>query len=310
MTMVEMRFFFSHYFTCSWVAPNIYYLGYSGVVNFSGIRIAGFSGIYDPDDFKRGHYEIPPYKNNSKISLFHVRQYELWKLYHLRTPVDIILSHDWPSVAISEGDTTVLYKQRPSLEGQNFGINVYSSLLKHIKPSYWFSGHMHVNFESTIPHGKDQETKFMALDKAMQGRPFINFIEMKSSSHCRSLCYDLPWLAITRLCLEHFPIHMENISDIPRKFFSNEEIDREINFLKRKMEIPEDCDSEAQLHEQKLLISDNFLSRRFAGSFRSRHEKEVGIESEIHPETEQFIQFVNISEKWREIVESRNTRNP
>ena len=29
-----------------WVAPNIYYLGYAGVVSVNGVRIAGLSGIY------------------------------------------------------------------------------------------------------------------------------------------------------------------------------------------------------------------------------------------------------------------------
>lgn len=27
-----------------WVAPNIYYTGHSGVINFAGLRIAGLSG--------------------------------------------------------------------------------------------------------------------------------------------------------------------------------------------------------------------------------------------------------------------------
>ena len=36
-----------------WVAPNIYYLGNAGVVNFGGLRIAGLSGIYKEHDFRK-----------------------------------------------------------------------------------------------------------------------------------------------------------------------------------------------------------------------------------------------------------------
>ena len=35
-----------------WVAPNIYYLGAAGVVNFAGLRIAGLSGIYNPRHYR------------------------------------------------------------------------------------------------------------------------------------------------------------------------------------------------------------------------------------------------------------------
>ena len=36
-----------------WVAPKIFFLGYSGVVNIGGIRIAGISGIYKPNDYNK-----------------------------------------------------------------------------------------------------------------------------------------------------------------------------------------------------------------------------------------------------------------
>ena len=55
-----------------WVAPNIYYLGYAGVVNFGGIRIAGLSGIYKGHDYNKGHFERPPYNNSTVRSAYHL----------------------------------------------------------------------------------------------------------------------------------------------------------------------------------------------------------------------------------------------
>jgi len=63
-----------------WVAPNIYYLGYCGAVQFGGLTIAGLSGIYKYHDYGRGHFEMPPYNGGTVRSAYHVRKFDVFKL--------------------------------------------------------------------------------------------------------------------------------------------------------------------------------------------------------------------------------------
>lgn len=37
-----------------WVCDNIYFMGYSNVINFGGLRIGGTSGIYYKSDYNLG----------------------------------------------------------------------------------------------------------------------------------------------------------------------------------------------------------------------------------------------------------------
>lgn len=37
-----------------WIAPNIYFLGNSGIVKFGDLTIAGLSGIYNPNHYQTG----------------------------------------------------------------------------------------------------------------------------------------------------------------------------------------------------------------------------------------------------------------
>lgn len=45
-----------------WAAPNIYFLGFAGVVRFGGVRIGGLSGIYNARHYHlgRSYYYAPP----------------------------------------------------------------------------------------------------------------------------------------------------------------------------------------------------------------------------------------------------------
>ena len=49
-----------------------------------------------------------------------------------------------------------------------------------MKPSYWFSAHLHVKFAAVVKHGVDvaneeerKETKFLALDKCLPRKDFL-----------------------------------------------------------------------------------------------------------------------------------------
>lgn len=66
-----------------------------------------------PSCHRRGHFEAPPYTDNSKISVYHVREYEVFKLAHLREPVDVFLSHDWPRGIYHHGDMARLIRTKP-----------------------------------------------------------------------------------------------------------------------------------------------------------------------------------------------------
>jgi lariat debranching enzyme len=76
-----------------WAAPNIYFLGYSGVVNFAGYRIGGVSGIYNAKDYRSGHFERPPFAMHNQVrTAFHTREYEIWKLSQTAEPLDIMMT--------------------------------------------------------------------------------------------------------------------------------------------------------------------------------------------------------------------------
>jgi lariat debranching enzyme len=120
------------------------------------------------------------------------------------TNPDIFLSHDWPQSIEHHGNLKTLLKLRPgfraSVNADTLGSPPLMMLLKRLKPKWWFAGHMHVRFEAEVKHARDAEgtqrgergkqnqmagvgkeeiqddkqtTKFLALDKCLPGRDFL-----------------------------------------------------------------------------------------------------------------------------------------
>ncbi|KAH8402828.1 hypothetical protein KR222_001900 [Zaprionus bogoriensis] len=217
-----------------WVAPNIYYLGYAGVVNVNGVRIAGISGIYKGHDFLRGHHEFPPYSEKTCRSVYHVRQLEVFRLKQLSGKVDIFMSHDWPRGIHEYGNKTQLLRFKPhfaaDIESGQLGSRPLEELLKAVQPTYWFAAHLHCKFAALVPHNRssrkspnadssssseDSETedelnssaklapvpvtKFLALDKCLPKRRFLQVLDIPAKVNDGAkirMEYDEEWLSI------------------------------------------------------------------------------------------------------------------
>eukprot|EP01025_Chloroclados_australasicus_P055307 TRINITY_DN6665_c0_g1_i2.p1 TRINITY_DN6665_c0_g1~~TRINITY_DN6665_c0_g1_i2.p1 ORF type:complete len:591 (-),score=75.62 TRINITY_DN6665_c0_g1_i2:290-2062(-) len=197
-----------------WVAPNIYFLGFSGVVNFGGIRIGGLSGIYTPTHYHWNHSELPPYEMRELRSSYHLREFDVFKLKQLDASkgMDIFLSHDWPAGITQDGDLQDLLRRKPfiraEIERNEFGSPPAMELMDYLKPDYWFSAHMHTKFSAMRQHkGKGKVpaacTKFLALDKCLPRRQFLQIVRIPGAQGPKIFKYDKEWLAIVHATHNH-----------------------------------------------------------------------------------------------------------
>ncbi|XP_060519457.1 lariat debranching enzyme [Cylas formicarius] len=199
-----------------WVAKNIYYLGYAGVINIAGIRIAGLSGIYKGRDFLRGRFEKAPYDENSKRSVYHIRNLEVFRLKQLSKPIDIFLSHDWPTGICNFGNKKQLLKRKPffkeDIESGQLGSKPCEELLHLLKPKYWFSAHLHCKFAALVKHEDNCITKFLALDKCLPKRKFLQVIDVPhDDNETIEINYDLEWLTV--LYLTNHLLNVKNVNN-------------------------------------------------------------------------------------------------
>ncbi|XP_034251071.1 lariat debranching enzyme [Thrips palmi] len=192
-----------------WVAPNIFYLGYAGVVQIAGVRIAGLSGIFKGRDYKMGHFEKAPFSTNTIRSVYHIRNLDVFRLKQLSGGLDIALSHDWPRGVYHHGNLRQLLRFKPffqdEIKSNSLGSQPTEELLHHLKPSYWFSAHLHCKFSALIRHISEDDspsksTKFLALDKCLPNRRFLQILDIAHQEDKEiTLEYDLEWLTILSL---------------------------------------------------------------------------------------------------------------
>jgi lariat debranching enzyme len=140
-----------------WVAPQIWYMGFSGIVWFKGLRIAGISGIYKDFDFYQQRLETTPLVGRAVRSVYHTRFEDVLQMLLIRDlNVNCFISHDWPVGIVYHGDMEKLLRRKPFFRGDiekgQLGNPWYMTLLNQLMPNYWFSAHLHVKFEATVNH--------------------------------------------------------------------------------------------------------------------------------------------------------------
>eukprot|EP00039_Didymoeca_costata_P001198 m.50530 g.50530 ORF g.50530 m.50530 type:complete len:500 (+) comp10677_c0_seq1:105-1604(+) len=186
-----------------WVAPNIFYLGFAGVVNFGGIRIGGLSGIYNQRHYRLGHFEHPPFDNESMRTFYHIREFEVYQLSQIKQPIDIFLSHDWPANIAHHGNLEQLLRWKQHLRSEildgSLGSPPGEHLLHTLKPDYWFSAHLHVKYPALVKHNDEHATKFLALDKCLPHREFLQLVDFPDTDAPKNIMFDEEWLTVLRL---------------------------------------------------------------------------------------------------------------
>jgi len=280
-----------------WVAPNIYYLGYAGVVKIGGIRIAGISGIYKGYNYFKGHHEIAPYDNSTMKSVYHVRNLEVYRLKQLKENIDVFMSHDWPRGVYDYGDTAELLHFKPffrdEIANKTLGSQACEMLLQEIKPKYWFSAHLHVRFAATLRHNENQATEFLALDKCLPRRKYLELIEIAhDSTQNLELSYDPHWLAILQSTN-----HLLNVS-------TNTQYMPGPGYPKRWDFHPteEELKNVAEIFENDFRIPLNFspTADAFRPPFSRRPSKQA--DAHINPQTTQICEKLGITDPLRKLM--------
>lgn len=158
-----------------------------------------------PHSCRLGHFETPPFSDSSKRSAYHVREFDVFQLGQIQQPIDIFLSHDWPRNIAHHGDLQGLLRRksflRKEIEEGSFGSPPAEHLLNVLRPTYWFSAHMHTKFPAIVQHGGAgpcSSTRFLALDKCLPRRDFLQILDVGDRRGPLEVCADEEWIAILR----------------------------------------------------------------------------------------------------------------
>lgn len=231
---------------------------------------------------------MPPYTPETIRSVYHTRNVEIFRLKQLTNKVDIMLSHDWPSDVFKHGNLDQLLRYKPffrdDIEADNIGSPPLNELMRNMKPNYWFSAHLHCKYAALVPHDDQKVTKFLALDKCLPKKRFLQIIDMPhDNTKGLELSYDAEWLAI--LNSTNHLTSVKNVSNYMPGPNSNERYD----FAATEEEIA----SVLSKFENNLKIPNNFVKTVKEHSDNPRSHR---VSIKLNPQTQQFCEKVNVQD--------------
>ncbi|SOV18076.1 RNA lariat debranching enzyme, putative [Plasmodium sp. gorilla clade G2] len=309
-----------------WVAPNIYYLGYSNVLNINNLRICSLSGIYKKYSYFKKYYESYPYTDITKVSAYHIRKYEIEKLKLLKNNVDIVVTHDWPNNIEKHGDVHDLLRRK-----FHFQSDVYNNtlgnphteiLLNKLKPYFWFASHLHVKYSALYIHNDQKKyTRFLSLDKAQEHKHFIQILNISKKNDSMYLNFDhIPKVSLqegdNQMDLQNDAQHnhdLNNGSNSKSNTYNNKDNnnndnnndnnnnnnnDDSINLDYDHEKALYELDRDMQLDQKKKNVDDNPHNNH-------NEDKQVDISSNVDEENNNISQHINLNKD----EESLNDQN-
>ena len=197
-----------------YIAPNVFYMGKSSIVDYKGIRIAGLSGIYDPVYYSKKYDYISPNNPNPAVEKLYsshfIRacdpfQLELFSSYESAKKVDILMTHDWGSGIVAQdprffANDRLAHKRHLFKEdiAHTFGLPFAPEIVKSLNPSVYTAAHHHVYYEKQINYG-GRKVHFIALGRPDAREQWYSIKDIPvnpSSNVSNSLMYAPEWIDI------------------------------------------------------------------------------------------------------------------
>lgn len=165
------------------LAPQVHYLGRSGLRQLQGLRIAYLSGIHAPR-FLDQPLKRPTSLDTAKQAGY-FRAPEVERISNLRD-VDILLVHEWPRGIVQRARDEGLASGRP-LPSYWIGNPITRRLVDTVRPRWVLCGHSHKAFAVSLGgEGSRPVSRVACLDQAARPDEAVFWLEFEGREAVRA----------------------------------------------------------------------------------------------------------------------------